>query len=118
MSQSSRETRRPRAAGAVSRRRALLAGAAGMVAAARPLAGQSADQAARARVPADPTKVQGHGATEVGARSPFEAPKRLSTGGRGTATLTPLQDLTGIITPADLHYERHHGGVPAIDVAS
>src|SRR4029079_7109737 len=28
---------------------------------------------------------------------------------------TPLQDLEGIITPADLHFERHHGGVPTID---
>ncbi len=32
-------------------------------------------------------------------------------------TLTPLQHLTGIITPNGLHYERHHGGVPAIDPA-
>ena len=30
-------------------------------------------------------------------------------------SLTPLQDLHGIITPNGLHYERHHGGVPAID---
>ncbi len=27
----------------------------------------------------------------------------------------PLQDLDGIITPNGLFYERHHGGVPAID---
>ncbi len=31
------------------------------------------------------------------------------------ATVTPLQDLHGIITPNGLHYERHHAGVPAID---
>jgi sulfane dehydrogenase subunit SoxC len=30
-------------------------------------------------------------------------------------TVTPLQELQGIITPSGLHYERHHGGVPAID---
>lgn len=30
-------------------------------------------------------------------------------------TVTPLQDLHGIITPSGLHYERHHAGVPAID---
>ena len=102
----------------VSRRQALLAGAAGLVgAAAAPLAGQTADQAARARVPADPTKVQGPGGTDVGARSPFERPVRTTMGaaGRRTSTQTPLQDLTGIITPADLHFERHHAGVPAID---
>jgi sulfane dehydrogenase subunit SoxC len=30
-------------------------------------------------------------------------------------SLTPLQDLCGIITPNGLHYERHHAGVPTID---
>ena len=30
---------------------------------------------------------------------------------------TPLQKLGGILTPADLHFERHHAGVPAIDPA-
>jgi len=29
-----------------------------------------------------------------------------------------LQDLHGTITPADLHFERHHGGVPQIDPAN
>ena len=97
----------------VSRRQALLAGTAGVIgAAAGPLAGQSPDQAARARVPADPTKIQGAGSTPLGVRSPFERPVRV---GRGTSSQTPLQDLTGIITPADLHFERHHAGVPAID---
>src|ERR1700757_1399104 len=32
-------------------------------------------------------------------------------------SLTPLQDLNGIITPNGLHFERDHGGVPAIDPA-
>ena len=31
---------------------------------------------------------------------------------------TPLQDLDGIITPNGLFYERHHGGIPAIDPAT
>jgi sulfane dehydrogenase subunit SoxC len=26
-----------------------------------------------------------------------------------------LQDLTGNITPSDLHFERHHAGIPALD---
>ena len=30
-------------------------------------------------------------------------------------SVTPLQDLAGIVTPNGLHYERHHSGVPAID---
>ena len=99
----------------ISRRHVLAAGTAGVVGAALPLAGQSPDQAARAKVPADPTKVQGPLSTDVGQRSPFESPKRISFGARRTSSQTPLQDLDGIITPADLHFERHHGGVPAID---
>jgi len=39
-------------------------------------------------------------------------PQYLSAAGR-----TPLQELDGIITPNGLFYERHHGGVPAIDPA-
>lgn len=100
---------------ALSRRHVLAAGAAGVVGAAVALAGQSAEQAARPHAPADPTKVQGPGATDVGARSPFEKPKRVSLNQRRTSSQTPLQDLDGIITPSDLHFERHHGGVPAID---
>src|SRR6187455_1887334 len=99
----------------ISRRRILAAGTAGIVGAALPIAGQNPDQAARPKVPADPTKVQGPLATDVGSRSPFERPKRVSLGDRRTSSLTPLQDLDGIITPADLHFERHHAGVPAID---
>ena len=34
-----------------------------------------------------------------------------------TTSQTPLDLLNGIITPSDLHYERHHAGVPAIDPA-
>ena len=68
-------------------------------------------------MPADPTKVQGPNGTEVGSRSPFESPKRVSLNERRTSSQTPLQDLDGIITPADLHFERHHGGVPTIDPA-
>jgi sulfane dehydrogenase subunit SoxC len=66
-------------------------------------------------VPVDPTKVQGAGASDVGGRSPFEHPRRLSFNERRTSSQSPLQDLEGIITPSDLHFERHHGGVPAID---
>lgn len=33
------------------------------------------------------------------------------------SSVTPLQDLHGIITPSSLHFERHHGGVPEIDPA-
>src|SRR5271154_766080 len=39
-----------------------------------------------------------------------EPPTRLSS-----FSLTPLQNLSGIITPNGLHYERHHAGTPTID---
>ena len=36
-------------------------------------------------------------------------------GPNSRASRTPLQDLHGTITPSDLHYERHHAGVPVVD---
>ncbi|MFN0098152.1 MAG: sulfite dehydrogenase, partial [Gemmatimonadaceae bacterium] len=39
------------------------------------------------------------------------------TGETVGSSYTPLQDLTGPITPSDLHFERHHAGIPIIDPA-
>lgn len=61
---------------------------------------------------ADPTKTLGPPPGELGTRSPFEKPLKITS---DTSSRTPLQDLFGTITPSDLHFERHHGGVPAID---
>lgn len=61
---------------------------------------------------ANPTKIPGTPVGKMGTRSPFETPTKV-TG--HSLSLTPLQDLFGSITPADLHYERHHAGVPTID---
>jgi sulfane dehydrogenase subunit SoxC len=63
-------------------------------------------------VPPDPTKVLGAPMSPVGQRSPFERPRRILL---QDSSVTPLQDLYGIVTPADLHFERHHAGVPVID---
>src|ERR1044072_8517724 len=60
----------------------------------------------------DPTKVLGQPPGEVGTRSKFEKPVKKTS---DTSSRTPLQDLFGTITPSDLHYERHHAGVPVID---
>src|SRR2546425_8825604 len=57
-------------------------------------------------VPPDPTKVPGRALTALGQRSPFERPRRLVSGVNQGTSLTPLQDLCGIVTPSDLHYER------------
>lgn len=63
----------------------------------------------------DPPRVPGGPATPLGARAPNEQPKRVVGGVNREISLTPLQDLRGIVTPSDLHYERHHAGVPIID---
>ena len=62
--------------------------------------------------PVDTTKRWGRLPNTLGARSPAENPRRLPI---PTSSRTPLQDLHGTITPSDLHYERHHGGVAVVD---
>lgn len=102
-------------------RRKLLAGVAGGLGAAALTngAGSEKDPAeSRPLVPDDPTKLQGPPPSELGERSPFEKPRRLVSQPQPSgSSKTPLQDLSGIITPSDLHFERHHGGVPKIDPA-
>src|SRR5262249_57719412 len=66
----------------------------------------------------DPTKAPGAPTTAVGGRSPFVQPKRAPVGDVAGTTLSPLQDLAGTITPADLHFARIHSGIPAIDPAA
>jgi sulfane dehydrogenase subunit SoxC len=90
-------------------RRTLLTGAAGVVA-----LGKTAAEAAQG--PSDSTKVRGKPSRVLGQRAPSEKPQRLARG--ATSSSTPHQDLVGTITPADLHFERHHGGVPEIDPKS
>ncbi|MDH3421778.1 MAG: sulfite dehydrogenase [Gemmatimonadota bacterium] len=50
----------------------------------------------------------------LGQRAPAEQPRRMFREALSSSSRTPLQDLMGIVTPADLHFERHHGGVPDI----
>ncbi|GJL49791.1 MAG: sulfite dehydrogenase [Nitrospirales bacterium] len=61
--------------------------------------------------PKDPTRTPGSLASSYGTRSVFEQAQRLTS---STRSLTPLQQLSGIITPSALHFERHHNGVPLI----
>jgi sulfane dehydrogenase subunit SoxC len=75
----------------------------------------------------DPMRVPGALPRPYGDRSPFETQQRLGGAGPGAPhgwganapnnynSLTPLQDLHGIVTPSSLHFERHHNGVPRID---
>ena len=63
----------------------------------------------------DPTKTPGRPTSEVGQRAPGEQPRRLARNQElSSSSRTPLQDLHGIITPSDLHFERHHAGIPNI----
>lgn len=87
-------------------RRDLLAGAGAMALGAT----------AQAQTPADPSKVRGAPSRVVGQRAGAEKVQRILRS--GAASSTPHQDLMGIITPSDLHFERHHGGVPTIDPAN
>src|SRR2546428_7337116 len=91
-------------------RRALLAGAAGAL-------GARALRLAQAQAPAlppDPTKVPGAPVSPLGQRSPFERPRRIPVGSRPGSSLTPLQELYGIVTPSDRHFDRHHADLPPL----
>ena len=98
----------------VDRRDVLRAGL-GLTAASLLATGASAQEGIS--VPPDSTKVLGATNSPLGSRSPFENPQRIIPGtpAPASASFTPLEALHGIITPADLHFERHHGGIPLID---
>lgn len=91
----------------ISRRRVLAA--AGGVAIV-PTAGgwMQVAAAAAGRTPGAP-------ASPLGERAPGVVARRRAV---GPISFTPLQDLHGTITPADLHFERHHAGIPALDPAA
>ncbi len=60
----------------------------------------------------DPTKKLGAFPGKVGTRS---AAEQLEKATSFTSSRSPLQNFYGMITPSDLHFERHHGGVPIIN---
>jgi sulfane dehydrogenase subunit SoxC len=89
----------------------------------------SSSFAAERTMSGDPMRVPGALPRPYGERSPFVKTTRLGGAGPGQPhgwgenapnnfnSLTPIQDLHGMITPASLHFERHHNGVPLIDPA-
>jgi sulfane dehydrogenase subunit SoxC len=89
----------------------LLAGALG-AGALSTLADAAAAEAPAGPTTVDSTKVPGPGPSALSPRSNFEKPVR--TAGVSSSR-TPLEQLHGVITPADLHFERHHAGVPEIN---
>src|SRR5438552_15548576 len=86
-------------------------------------------RAQEVKPPEDPMRVPGALPRPYGDRSPFVKSARVGGAGPGAPhgwgenapnnfnSLTPLQDLHGIVTPSSLHFERHHNGVPLIDPA-
>jgi len=102
--------------GSISRR-TLLAGAAvgasGLL--LEKLPGQASQLPSVAVVPQDPSAAPGGPTTPLSARSPFENPSRTPTGVITGPAYSPIQDLSGTITPSDLVFERHHAGVALID---
>ncbi|MBV8682172.1 MAG: sulfite dehydrogenase [Caulobacteraceae bacterium] len=104
-------------------RRGVLKGAAAL-AAGTTATGRAVSQSRSNLPPNIPEWMKTQGATILsppyGLPSPFEKNvirrQRTRTPTQTAATTTtPLQDLQGIITPNGLHFERDHGGVPAID---
>lgn len=110
-------------------RRVLLGGVAGVAAGAlaatlpRVATGQGA-VAAPSTAPApsvplgDPSSLLGTPTSAQGVRATEVAPARVPVGQVAGSSRAPLGQLTGTITPSDLHFERHHAGVPTIDAAS
>jgi sulfane dehydrogenase subunit SoxC len=65
--------------------------------------------------PADPSAQPGLPSGPLGLRSPFETPTLSPIGVTTGSSNAPLQAMMGTITPSDLHFERHHNGIPVID---
>jgi len=74
-------------------------------------------QSTAATPPVDPSRVPGAPSDSLGTRSPFETPRLSPVNVTSGSTWTPHHQLHGTITPADLHFQRHHNGIPAIDPA-
>ena len=91
------------------KRRALLGGAmaAATIAMVKTVSGQLVPAAVPlpADIPADPTKVLGPPPGSLSTKSGFEQLVKTTS---DTSSRTPLHQLHGMITPSELHFERHH----------
>lgn len=98
--------------GDVTRRDVLVGLGAASVATAAVGAARAADAPS---VPDDATKVLGGASTPRSERSPFEDPHVTPVGKVTGPAFSPIQELVGSITPTDLQFQRHHGGIAQID---
>ena len=60
----------------------------------------------------------GRAMTPLSERAPGEHPARAIQERLTGISETPLGELSGTITPSDLHFTRHHAGIPAVDGAT
>jgi sulfane dehydrogenase subunit SoxC len=88
------------------KRREFLTGAAAVLAASRLRAGEP-----------DPSRAPGGTMNPLSERARPEHPRRSERERWQGMALTPLEELDGTITPSDLHFTRHHAGIPEIDPA-
>lgn len=94
----------------LTRREALAALGVGVAA-----VGARAEDAPRPSAPPDATKVLGAPSTPTSERSPFETPTVAPVGKVTGPAFSPVHLLQGTITPTDLQFQRHHGGIAQID---
>jgi sulfane dehydrogenase subunit SoxC len=113
----------PVAGNGLLHRRAFLAGGAALAGAgslglmtARPAAAAPPELASWMRAPGAPLSGYGHRSRYEDDVQRFVGPPAAGTTGAGSSR-TPLERLTGMITPSSLHFERHHSGIPDIDPA-
>jgi sulfane dehydrogenase subunit SoxC len=103
--------------GGMPRRKWITTATSGVIASALVKTRYDAVDLSAQQVPAtDPSKVPGRLVSPVGGRSPAEQLQRLpNRQALSASTRSPIHLLDGMITPSDLHFERHHAGIPEID---
>src|ERR1043165_9937748 len=60
-------------------------------------------------------RAPGRSMTPLSERAPTEHPARMRHEQLVGISTTPLGELDGTITPSDLHFTRHHAGIPSVD---
>lgn len=96
-------------------RRNFLKTALGLLSGSLLLGGRQGAAQAAAEPAVDASRVPGASPSKLGHRSPYEHIERLvAAPSPAGVSFTPLEKLSGIITPSGLHFERHHAGVPDI----
>ena len=96
-------------------RRKFLKTALGLFSSSLLLGGRQATAQTVAEPAADAARVPGAAPSKLGHRSPYEHIERLvAAPSPAGVSFTPLEKLSGIVTPSGLHFERHHAGVPDI----